>query len=530
MSIPPRLASSSDDIFAAADPLEDNDVKIQPSSSSSSSSSMQAPAPSSLPFEITASTEHVFDSYGDLLSFLEQHAAMRGFEIRWRPTGGENKHQHAGTARCWCANKPPSADAPAAIPSFPPARQRSMSSTAKASKQMKSSCPWSVSFFRRQAASSTSPQQYVITKRELTHNHPLLSTAEMSSIDSLRKVSHALENSVRIMVSNGMHGVESQRRYLEDVNGVRIDRDVFHNLVNRCKRQLGMVDNVDDFRHLLVWLQDEIRNKSAVARYHVDTEVGYEIDGVFYMSSDMAYHLDRNGVMLVMDTTFRTNRFHWPLLLVCGVNEHGQTIVFAVALLHHQTTAAFSWALEQMETAVSPEAWAAIAGIITDGDDAMAAAITAQLPNAAHLRCRFHLEQNLRHNLSGLLGDETEQFITTWKAVINKADVNEFSRAKETLHSDFAAAVPYLQRYHWINEQHFAECFIQTVTTLGIRSTQRVEGQNAALKRMFHVNSTTALAVLFQTMQYAAAEVDRQAAITQTRRTAERSMPKFTLI
>jgi hypothetical protein len=78
------------------------------------------------------------------------------------------------------------------------------------------------------------------------------------------------------------------------------------------------------------------------------------------MSADMIYQLQRNGTVLVMDTTFKTNRFHWPQLIVCGINEHRQTIVFAVALIHHQTTTAFTWALQQMQQAVGAEKLAAV--------------------------------------------------------------------------------------------------------------------------------------------------------------------------
>jgi hypothetical protein len=402
--------------FTSSDEVDIHDVKL-PSLVPSTSSS----APPALPFDITATSDHQFVKYEDLVNYVTQHAAARGFKVKWRPTGSEEKAAHGGTVHCWNRAVPPSSDEPAAAPSFPPARKRCMTVAAKASKQQKTDCGWRVCFFRRQA-SGGAPQQYALTTRLLTHNHSLLSAAEMNKVDSLRDVSPEMERAVRAMAINGIRNMANARRYLEDMLGVNIDRDVFHNLVGKTKRELGMVDNVDDFRQLLAWLQEEQRNRTAVARYHVDEEVGYEVDGVFYMSSDMAYHLDRNGVMLVMDTTFKTNRFHWPLLIVCGINEHWQTVVLAVALLHHQTTVAFSWALEQMRSAVSAEAWASIAAIITDGDDAMAAAITAQLPEAAHLRCRFHLEMNLRHNLRQPLGEEIDQFISRWKALIDMAD------------------------------------------------------------------------------------------------------------
>jgi hypothetical protein len=70
--------------------------------------------------------------------------------------------------------------------------------------------------------------------------------------------------------------------------------------------------------------------------------------------------------------------------------------------------------------------------------------------------------------------------------------------------------VPYLTQYHWVNEELFAECFICDVTTLGIRSTARVESWNAVLKGAMQVSSSTSLLILFESLQFAASQVDRR--------------------
>jgi hypothetical protein len=353
--------------------------------------------------------------------------------------------------------------------------------------------------------------QYSMTSRSLVHNHPLQSKVELANnIDSRRNITPAISAQVREMINSGLRGQEPQRRFLQSVHGVSIDRDVFRNLVSRHKRELGMVDSAKDFVQLLEWLQLQIANTSAYARYHVSSDDGYEVDAVFYMSADMIYHLSRNGTVLVMDTTFKTNRFHWPLLIVCGINEHWQTIVFAIALVHHQTTTTFTWALQQMQLAVGPEKLAAVTCVVTDGDSAMSAAITELLPQALHLRCIWHLEQNLRSNLNNVVAD-LDEFIKQWNDVVAQEDEQGFHSAKAALHMQFGAACAYLDQWHWKNERHFVECYVKNFTTLGIRSTQRVEGMNSVLKGMFAVSSTTALTVLFRTMDYATSEADRRA-------------------
>jgi hypothetical protein len=233
-----------------------------------------------------------------------------------------------------------------------------------------------------------------------------------------------------------------------------------------------------------------------------------EIDRVFYMSPDMIYNLDRNGCVLIMDSTHKTNRFYWPLLLVCGINEHFQTVLLAVALIHYQTTESFAWVLQKMKEAVSAEAWQGVCCVTTDGDAAMEAAIEEVLPHAQHLRCWYHLEQNLRHNLSRLLGNSFDLFLGDWKNVAAKETTEEHLSARAELHKSYPAAVPYLEKNIWKNDEMFAACYTKRWCTLGVLSTQRVEGMNAKLKGMLHVNSKTALSSLFQTLEYAASEID----------------------
>ena len=148
----------------------------------------------------------------------------------------------------------------------------------------------------------------------------------------------------------------------------------------------------------------------------------------------MLYNLDSNGCVLIMDATHKTNRFNWPLLLVCGINEHGQTVLLTVALVSHQTTTAFTWVLEQMRGVLSEEAWANIGCVATDGDQAMDAAIQAVLPRAHRSRCWYHLVQNLRHNLSSDLTVHCEEFITAWKDVCLRDTEAGHLAARVTLH------------------------------------------------------------------------------------------------
>jgi hypothetical protein len=427
---------------------------------------------------------------------------------------------HSGTFRCWCWQLPPPESTVAVVPSVPNRRNYV---GGKTSVRVKCGCRWAMSFYRR----NNGKKDYCITTRILIHNdHEVADPHRLeTTVDSLRHVSSELRQAVEDMVKCGMAVSEAERRFFMATHKVTIDKDVFRNLVYRVRTDLGMYDSESDFARLLEWLQVEMRNHSAVARYHVES--GHVIDGVFYMSADMVYNFGRNGVSVVMDTTFKTNRFGWPLLIVCGVNEHGQTVIFAVAVLHHQTTEAFMWVLECMREAVTTDDWNSTSTCLTDGDQAMSAALISVSPHVQHVRCIFHLELNIRDKLRelGVPMIEIELFITQWKSVVNEEDVEDFDSGKRLLANRCPLAQLYFTDNHWTNETLFALCFVKHYTTLGQRSTQRVEGLNGVLKGMLQVRSSTALQSLFQTLQFASSEADRQAVANAAMHAARHPKP-----
>jgi len=51
--------------------------------------------------------------------------------------------------------------------------------------------------------------------------------------------------------------------------------------------------------------------------------------------------------LLVMDTTFGTNRFRMKSITLCGKDNNNKTIIFAQGLVSNETKEQFSWVLNQ---------------------------------------------------------------------------------------------------------------------------------------------------------------------------------------
>ncbi|GAU19941.1 hypothetical protein TSUD_95450 [Trifolium subterraneum] len=92
-------------------------------------------------------------------------------------------------------------------------------------------------------------------------------------------------------------------------------------------------------------------------------------------------HLDYQvfGDVVAFDATYGKNKYHCPLVVFAGVNNHNSTIIFAGAIVWDEKEETYVWVLEQFLEAMSgtPPPF-----VITNGDVAMKNAIKRVFPNA----------------------------------------------------------------------------------------------------------------------------------------------------
>ncbi|KAI9909330.1 hypothetical protein PsorP6_015349 [Peronosclerospora sorghi] len=62
-----------------------------------------------------------------------------------------------------------------------------------------------------------------------------------------------------------------------------------------------------------------------------------------------------HGDVIVLDTTYKLNRYKMPLAIFVGVNKHGQSIQFGCALLRNEKRVLFMWLLETWKKEIGRE-------------------------------------------------------------------------------------------------------------------------------------------------------------------------------
>ncbi|CAM0883783.1 unnamed protein product [Alopecurus aequalis] len=167
--------------------------------------------------------------------------------------------------------------------------------------------------------------------------------------------------------------------------------------------------------------------------YTMEKDIENRVRNMFWVDAMcvMNYKLFREYISF--DTTFSTNKYNLPFVPIVGVNNHGSTVLFAVALLTDEKIGSFKWLLQTFLDAMGGKAPKTI---ITDQDKAMKRAILKVMPETRHRNCFYHivtkmsqkegsffathpgLSEDLRYAAKNAF--TPEEFETVWQNLIKK--------------------------------------------------------------------------------------------------------------
>ncbi|RVW94149.1 Protein FAR1-related sequence 5 [Vitis vinifera] len=208
------------------------------------------------------------------------------------------------------------------------------------------------------------------------------------------------------------------------------------------------------------------------------------------------------GDVLAFDTTYMTNAYKKPLVMLVGVNHHHQTVVFGCALLIDESVGTYEWVLETFLDAMMNKK---PISVVTDGDKAMRKAIKKVLPDTCHRLCSWHLQRNAFTNVHikdfssifarcmFMRGNE-EEFEKVWHEMVANLGLNENRWVTEI----------YRKRKRWV------EAYLRGNFFRGMRTTQRAIlriRQNEAKAEFESNNSSPMLSTKLSILENHAATV-----------------------
>jgi len=81
------------------------------------------------------------------------------------------------------------------------------------------------------------------------------------------------------------------------------------------------------------------------------TNSSQELFRMIYLSKTMQIYSNYFLDLVIVDSTYRRNRFNLPLINVIGINNLGQNIMLAFGLLSNETNEAYEWFFSQLKSA-----------------------------------------------------------------------------------------------------------------------------------------------------------------------------------
>lgn len=183
---------------------------------------------------------------------------------------------------------------------------------------------------------------------------------------------------------------------LQDKFGIDYDYMAVANVQANIDSQLfgKPTDDAETLKNLLLELKAKFPHFKGEI---LEDSVSHKLKGLFFATPLMSELAKKFMDLLIIDTTFGTNRFrlkHWTM---CGKDNNNKTIIFAEGLIAQETTDQFSWFLSKAKEYFSKEP----NFILIDSDPALINAVQSIYPNSNLKLCGWHTENNIKKHLYG---------------------------------------------------------------------------------------------------------------------------------
>ena len=166
-------------------------------------------------------------------------------------------------------------------------------------------------------------------------------------------------------------------------------------------------------------------------KYFLD-DLGH-ITTLFFVHPDSISLLKQYPDLLLMDCTYKTNRFHMPLLNIIGCTSLNRTFFTTFIFMSGETEKDYTSALKMLFEVLIAQEISYPKVIITDKDQSLMKAISFLFPRTINLLCDWHINKNvLSYAISLKLfekgTDEEKDFMNQWRGIVTSKTVTEYEK------------------------------------------------------------------------------------------------------
>ena len=181
--------------------------------------------------------------------------------------------------------------------------------------------------------------------------------------------------------------------------------------------------------------------------------------------------------LFLMDCTYKTNRYRFPLFQIVGVTSTDKSFLAAQAFIHREKEEDYVWALENLKRIMDPDEMPRV--IVTDRDKGLMNAIQKVFPMATHLLCRWHIGKNVTANCKKHFDDKAwPLFMHAWTCLMFSSDVPTYERQLAAMKRDFSFLYPKPIKYiesNWLEpyKERFVSAWTDSVMHFGNQTSNR---------------------------------------------------------
>ncbi|XP_012832959.1 PREDICTED: protein FAR1-RELATED SEQUENCE 5-like [Erythranthe guttata] len=140
--------------------------------------------------------------------------------------------------------------------------------------------------------------------------------------------------------------------------------------------------------------------------HRVDSETSNTITYIMFACPESIKLLRLFPYVILMDCTYKTNKYAMPLLAIIGITPVGRNFTIVVAFMSHEDADTYEWTLnclKELLDGVEPNA------ILTDMELGLLKALPNVFPFSYHMLCIFHINRNVEANATKFMRGNNDQ-------------------------------------------------------------------------------------------------------------------------
>jgi len=203
----------------------------------------------------------------------------------------------------------------------------------------------------------------------------------------------------------------------------------------------------------------------------------------------MKSNYEKFGDVVLVDTTYKTNHYSVPLVVISGVDREYRNILFGLALINNEKGDTYNWVLQQFLEIMNlkkPKP------IVSDMDTSLTRAIKEVFGGIPHRLCAWHVSRNLRKQF-GYLSQDDDEIKLQILSLLYVYSSTEFDKKVQNIitflqDKKLEKSNKYLEGLLGKKTQ-WARAYYECAFDGGVSTTSRVESWNSLLKKYLNSRS-----------------------------------------